>query len=173
MGRELAAFVTAIKQGIDVFDQIRQVGRALIDQITETMMLVEPTHVVIAGTSRGGISALHVMSTDDRVQAAALVCPVTDLSKLSEFAQLQGLSMYDDAHAMSLLNKVANRPIWMTINQVDDRVDAQACITFAQALTQINPHQPKPVILPGSGHVMPLDAYEQGGEFLLNWINSG
>ena len=62
MGRELQAFVTAMEQGIDVFGQIREAGRALIDHVTQTMMLVEPAHVVIAGTSRGGISALHVMS---------------------------------------------------------------------------------------------------------------
>lgn len=170
MGRELAAFVTAMELGIDVFDQIRQVGRTLIDHVVETQMLVEPRHVVIAGTSRGGISALHVMSNDDRIQAGALVCPVTDLSKLAEFSHLTGNPLFADAHAMALTDKLANRPVWITINQVDQRVDANACIAFAHVLSQSNPHQPSPVILPGSGHVLPLEAYEQGGCYLRDWI---
>ncbi|MAX23008.1 MAG: hypothetical protein CMJ19_00775 [Phycisphaeraceae bacterium] len=170
MGHELEAFVTAIKQDIDVFGQIRQVGKALIDHVTETMMFVEPRHVVIAGTSRGGISALHVMSVDDRVQAAALVCPVTDLSRLTEFEQLAGNPLYEPSHAMSLLEKVCDRPIWITINESDERVDEKACMAFADALVAQNPIHPKPVIWPESGHAVPLEAYELGGEYLRDWI---
>jgi predicted esterase len=170
MGHELQAFVTAMQQGIDVFGQIRQVGKTLIDHVTETMMLVEPRHIVIAGTSRGGISALHVMSVDDRVQAAALVCPVTDLSKLSEFEQLDGNPLADDSHAMSLLGKVSDRPIWITINQSDERVDEKACLAFADALSEKKDHHPKPVIWPETGHAVPLEAYELGGAFLRDWI---
>ncbi|HAI12798.1 MAG TPA: hypothetical protein DCM28_13905 [Phycisphaerales bacterium] len=170
MGRELEAFVTAMQQGIDVFGQIRKVGQKLIDHVTETMMLVEPNHVVIAGTSRGGISALHVMSNDDRIQAAALVCPVTDLSRLSEFSKLTGNPLFNQSHAMSLMDTVVDRPIWITINQSDERVDEKACLSFAQALAQKNLQQPTPVIWPDTGHAVPLQAYEQGGEFLRDWI---
>ena len=159
-------------QGIDVFGQIREAGRALIDHVTQTMMLVEPAHVVIAGTSRGGISALHVMSEDHRIQAAALVCPVTDLSRLSEFSPLSGNPLFERAHAMSLLDKVADRPIWITINHTDERVDEQACLSLAQALSQKNHQQPNPVIWPESGHAVPMQAYEQGGEFLRDWIET-
>lgn len=169
MGHELEGFVHAMELGIDVFGQIRDVGKALIDHITETQMLVEPDKVVIAGTSRGGISALHVMAGDPRIQAAALVCPVTDLSKLSEFSHLQGLSHFDQAHAMSLLDQVASRPIWMTINQVDKRVDEKSCLEFANALAEFSPDHPKPVVWPESGHAVPLEAYEQGGTFLRDW----
>ncbi len=170
MGHELQAFFAAMKQGIDVFGQIRQAGQALIDHVTETMMLVEPKHVVIAGTSRGGISALHVMSADERVQAAALVCPVTDLSRLTEFEQLTGNPLYDRSHAMSLLEKVSNRPIWITINESDERVDEKACLAFADALAEQHPIHPKPVIWPESGHAVPLEAYALGGEHLRDWI---
>lgn len=172
LGREFQAFVKAMEQGIDVFGQIRQAGRALIDHVTQTMMLVEPTRVVIAGTSRGGISALHVMSIDTRIQAAALVCPVTDLSRLTEFTHLTGNPLFEQSHAMSLLDKVADRPIWITINQSDERVDEQACFAFADALTERTTHHPKPVIWPESGHAVPLEAYEQGGTFLRDWIAS-
>lgn len=170
MGRELNAFVKAIQQGIDVFDQIRQVGKALIDHVTETLMLTEPQNVVIAGTSRGGISAINVMSIDARIQAAALVCPVTDMSRLREFAHLAGNPLFDGAHAMSHLEAIGKRPVWMTINHVDDRVDADACQAFAKALKQQNPSQPDPKILPGEGHFMPVGVYEQGGNFLRDWI---
>ena len=170
MGRELEGFVKAMEAGIDVFGQIRAVGKALIDHVVHTQMLVDPDRIVIAGTSRGGISALHVMSEDSRVQAAALVCPVTDLTKLREFSHLHGLAHFDQSHAFALLEQVANRPIWMTINHIDERVDEKACLEFADALEKYPADHPKPVIWPETGHAVPLQAYELGGTFLRDWI---
>jgi dienelactone hydrolase len=89
--------------------------------------------VAVCGTSRGGFMAVHFTAAEPRVRCVAAFAPVTELSALSEFA---GMEKHAGTIALDLrrqADKLAGRPIWMCIGNLDERVDTDRAIAFSRA----------------------------------------
>lgn len=166
LGDGLDGWAAAFAAGHRVFDRAIATGSALIDAWFERTSPSGP--VLIAGVSRGALVAFHLYAADARIAAAAGFAPVTDLLALREFAALSGSARVHEANALALAPRLRDRPLLMTINEADERVDTAACIAFFDALggaSHPRPHRLR--IDPGSGHTVPDAAYHDGANWLL------
>lgn len=88
--------------------------------------------VSIIGQSRGGYVAITCAAYDDRFRRVALLRPVTDLARLSEFADFrldQALFGTDQ-----FVPYLSDRPVLVRIGRNDQRVGTDAAIAFAEAV---------------------------------------
>jgi dienelactone hydrolase len=151
-GSGLVGMAAAIADGNDVFRDVRAAGRALVDWAVREG-LCRTTDVLVCGTSRGGLAALHVMAGDERIAACAAICPVTYLPALSEFAALAGNRIIEESNAEVLVPALAARPVFLAMGERDPRVDSDRCFRFHARLTAVSRIR-KPVLFtaPGESH---------------------
>ena len=131
-GDGLVGIAAAMASGLDVFADIRETGRALIDHAVRDGLV--QSGVVLNGISRGGLSALHVTAGDSRVLACAAHAPVTRLSTLTEFRDLTGTDLVNTSDAFALVDRLADRPVFLAMGESDPRVSAEYCFQFYAAL---------------------------------------
>ena len=177
-GGGLAGWAAAARAGVDVFGDIRDTGRALIDLCLQHGLAREEA-IVLSGTSRGALAALHVMSADTRVLAAAVHWPVTHLPALREFSGLEANPIIERANAQALLPNLADRHVFIAIGSVDPRVDAAACARLYEGLRSLAAtNAPELFTGPGATHAkscadphpgrFPMETgYHAGAGFLL------
>jgi S-formylglutathione hydrolase FrmB len=77
----------------------------------------------VFGTSRGAFAAFHLASVDPRFKAIVALSPVTDLSVISEFANVQDEAIKFTKESQKLFaERLYKRPIYMSIGPEDKRV---------------------------------------------------
>lgn len=139
----------------------------------------DPHRVAACGASRGGFIALHFAANDPRVRCVFAFSPVTDLMALSEFAGVEGDSgALRLATSLALVNsaeKLAGRPIWMTIGDYDLRVSTDDTIAFSRRLVEVSIAKGKPAnvelhVMTNLDHSVPPDAPEQAAAWILTKI---
>lgn len=96
--------------------------------------MADPARIAAAGTSRGGFLAFHAAAGNPRIRAVAAFAPVTDLLALIEFA---GQDRNPLARRLALVNAaktLADRAVWITISNADERVGTGKAVDFARIL---------------------------------------
>jgi len=131
-GTDLPGMAAAMEDGHDVFAQAGRIGHALIDAALQEGM--GANGVVVFGTSRGGLAALHIMGNDARVTACAVNAPLTYVPAPSELSHLADNPTVQGANALALVPRLRNRAIFMAIGMCDPRVGAEHCFEFHAAL---------------------------------------
>lgn len=170
-GEGLVGMAAAIAAGDDVFAAVREIGVGFIDLVVREGLAGEHD-VLISGTSRGGLAALHVMSADARVHACAVHAPLTHIPVPEEFAHLSQNEIVTRSNATALVPDLADRPISIDIGTSDPRVSAEECLKFHAALSAASRRVP-PVLFtaPGESHgagTFPSEAaYHAAAGFLL------
>jgi dienelactone hydrolase len=166
----LDGMAAAIEAGEDVFADVRETGKALLDALS-AQGLMPAGFALLNGVSRGGLSALHVMAADPRVLACALHAPVTDLPTLREFSRLKGHPVVEQSNAAALVDRLADRPLFIAIGCADARVGAERCFDFHARLCAVARAVP-PVLftMPGASHAKDFSedlGYQAAAAFLL------
>lgn len=138
--------------------------------------LADPTRVAVAGTSRGGLLALHFAAHDSRIRAVALFSAVTDLTVLREFKGLEGNAVTQSLAAGNLVDQLAGRPIWHCIGNHDLRVGTRESCAFSDALVmraqQLQRAAPVEIhIMESEGHRTPRDAWDLAAAWLGKQLN--
>lgn len=169
-GEGLPGIARAIARGEDVFADFRAVGRAFAD-LCIVRGLVAPGRILVSGTSRGGLCALHLMADDPRIAAAAAHVPVTHLPTLAEFRELAGNPIVARSNAEALIPALADRAVFLAIGSSDPRVSAERCFEFHARLRAASRCRP-PVLFRAEGQShggdYPAEAgYHAGAAFLL------
>jgi len=139
----------AIQAGVDIFKDTRETATAFIDLMIERGLAME-NNIVLDGTSRGGLMALHVFSEDERVLAVSIHAPRTYIPKLIEFSHLADNPIIQRSNAEALIPKLANKPLFIAIGSSDERIGAECCFDFyakLRAACKIN----HPVLFTGPG----------------------
>lgn len=162
---QLSAMARAHSEGKRAFGLMADVAAAVFDLAIERGY-VNADRIFAAGVSRGALSAMHVAAADKRVQACAGVAPVTHLPALREWGGMEDVNMVKRESAMSLLDALVDRPLYMVINDVDERVDAEQCKAFAQAVNAAGGNATLK-ILDAEGHGCDPMEYRYTGEWLL------
>ena len=105
----------------------------------------DPARLVVSGPSRGGFMALHSAAADPRLRIAVAFAPVTDLLALREFHGMADPAPARSLDVMQLLDKLADRLVWVSIGHKDDRVGSQHAIDFTLRLMELSPGHKKPM----------------------------
>ena len=166
----LTGMAQAVVRGEDVFADIKATATALIDRCL-AVGFAEGGGILLSGTSRGGLAALHAMSADSRVLACAVFAPVTRLPVLIEFRELSDTPIVARSNAESLIPRLADRPVFTAIGTEDPRVGADDCRRFHARLLAASTRTP-PVLFcaEGTSHgdtYPPGPGYQAGAAFLL------
>ena len=158
-GGGLGSWANKAKAGVDVFKEIRDTGKALIDFCIERKLAKEDM-IVISGVSRGGLAALHIMAADARVLAVSVQSSMTYNPALQEFTGLEDNPIIQRGNAESLIPQLANRPILVAIGSADPRVSAEHSFTFYARLRAVaTTIQPELYTAPGASHKLGAGSY--------------
>lgn len=136
----------------------------------------DPARIAACGTSRGGFMALQFTAFDSRVKCAAAFAPVTDLTALREFKGAEGNSLVASLALRNQAAALATRPVWIVIGDRDARVDTDAAIAFARAVTatalaqNANPQTELHVLPEPNGHTTPAGAPEAAAAWIVRHI---
>jgi hypothetical protein len=153
--------------GEDLLIEFGNVAKAVIDACIERK-LARPGHIVTSGTSRGGLGALHILASDDRVSGVAMLAPVTHLPALTEFKAIESSPIVQHSSAAALVDKVAGRAVCITMNTNDTRVSSERCLQFYSLLRSKYPSSRLGLWTHiADGHGMPDPGYQYGAGFLL------
>lgn len=171
-GEGLTGMAAAFAAGRRPFDRAVAAGTALIDAWFERHP--ESGAIVVSGVSRGALVALHLYAAESRITAAAAFAPVTDLLALREFDGLADSRLVHAASAIEIAPVLTNRPLFVSINQDDQRVDTAACVAFvdALALDSGSVEMVRVRIDPGQGHSVTDEAYREGSRWLLDYATT-
>ncbi len=118
----------------------------------------DPEKVAVAGTSRGGFIAMHVAAADTRIRCAIGFAPVTDLTELTEFADLKENTLAKSLSLSNVAAKLSGRPIWVCIGNNDERVNTDRAIEFTRKVVAASVARKKPTsteLIDVELHVMP------------------
>lgn len=158
-GKGLEGQAAAIKAGVDIFNDMRETTSAFIDLMIERGLARENA-IVIDGTSRGGLMALHVYSEDNRVLAVSIHSSITYMPHLTEFCDLADNPIIQRSNAEALIPKLANKPLFIAIGSSDERIGAQHCFDFyAKLRAQSSINQPVLFTGPGPSHNLSPGSY--------------
>jgi dienelactone hydrolase len=123
--------------------------------------------VAACGTSRGGFCALHFAAGDRRIRTVVCVSPVTNLLALREFIGVDKVQV-QRFNVDALAEKLANKSIWISIGDDDQRVSTADCIATVAKLKSAaaNPQSIELVVKPTKGHEPIKNAYSLAAEFV-------
>ena len=151
-GEGIEGWANSIKAGIDVFADIRATGTTLIDLCLERDLAYGET-IVIDGTSRAGLAALHILSAESRITAAAIHAPVTYIPAVTEYHGTEENLMVKRSNASALVPKLADKPLFIAIGSSDVRVGAEHCFEFYAGLRAVCKQNPPQLFTgPGPSH---------------------
>lgn len=163
-----------LANGIDcVGNFVSQAKSALKFAIHEG--LIDPDRVAAAGLSRGGFLAAHFAASSEKIRYLLGFAPLTRLSKIKEFDELQD---HPHVRALDLENlafDLSNRHIRLYIGNRDTRVGTTDCFEFAMSLVarahekKIRSPQIELIISPSigqMGHGTSPEIFAQGAEWI-------
>ena len=169
----LSGWAHRVKNGEDLMKPFVKRCRDVLDWLVAEKY-TDPDRIAVGGTSRGGFCALHFGAADPRVKAIVCISPVTNPLVLREFA---GVTPDRTAgiDVRSLADKLAGRPIWISIGNHDERVGTDDCIAacrrFVAASRKKQPAALSPVeliIAPSKGHSAIDKAYTRAARFIVD-----
>lgn len=168
----LAGWRRRLERREPLMDDFARRARAVLDDAVQRGWC-DPARIAASGTSRGGFCALHLARTDRRIRAVVGFAPVTDLAPLDEFIEIQ---VSPDLQALAMSNyadALADRRIWITIGNRDERVDTARAVQFCDAVVEaaarrgIAPAAAVELSVTASpGHSTPPDAHRRAAEWL-------
>lgn len=141
--------------------------------------VTDPERVAAAGTSRGGFLAIHFAAHDPRVKAAAGFAPVTDLAALSEFRGKLDHPLVKNLSLKNQAEKLAGRPVWIIIGDVDERVGTHHAIELASRLSTLAKEKKVAssvslhVMSEPRGHTTPKGASKLAADWVYRHLSGG
>ena len=136
-GLGITGFNNMYEHGIDVFSQVTDECKAVLDAVIEKRM-AKAGNIGILGTSRGGYIALRAFAADARIKCASCICPVTGWEYLSEFSANKDKEEVLNLRLDNFAHKMVGRAVHLAIGGHDDRVSTESCLRFYLRLCDEN-----------------------------------
>ncbi len=166
----LAGWRYRIDRGEDPLAEFKDRLGRVIDELVNRGF-ANPQQIAICGVSRGGFAAMHFAASEPRIKSIVCYAPVTDLRVLREFKGTEQSRLVQQLSLFSEAEQLADRPLFITVGDRDDRVSTEKVIEFARLLsaTSARKHVPCQVelhVCPADGHRAPADAAEHSAAWL-------
>ncbi|WP_428306538.1 alpha/beta hydrolase family protein [Lacipirellula sp.] len=166
---EIKGWRQRVDGGENFMDEFTTRASRVLDYLIKEQY-TDPARVAACGTSRGGFSACHFAIADPRVKCVAAYIPVADLRSLREFEGAQDSPLLDSLSLIRCADKLADRGVWISIGDRDERVSTDRAIELARALSAAAKGPSRNIQLHVSsvdGHAIPPDAARTSAA----WIN--
>lgn len=168
---EIKGWRQRVDAGENVMEEFTTRASHVLDYLVEKQY-ADPERVAACGTSRGGFSACHLAIADPRIKCVATYIPVADLRYLREFKGAESSPVLAALSLTQCADKLADRGVWISIGDRDERVNTDNAIEFARALsTSAANNKSRNIELHVSsieGHATPPDAARASAV----WIDS-
>jgi dienelactone hydrolase len=172
---ELQGWRARVEKGGDLIGEFNLRARSVLDHLIREGY-ADPNQIAACGNSRGGFLAYHFAAAEPRIKAVAGFSPVTNLPALREF---EGMAQHEGTKKLALVEqatRLADRPVWLSIGNHDERVSTDDAITFARRVTAA--HQARPeskdlpsrvtlIVGPSRGHSMIDNAHRLAADWFL------
>jgi len=178
----LAGWAAGVSKGEAVFPEFVSKVSQVLDYLIR-QGYTDPQKVAVAGISRGAFAAMHVAAADPRFRCAIGFSPVTDLIELGEFAELKNNQLARSLSLTEIAEKLAGRPLWVSIGNNDARVGTDKAIEFTRKVIAASVAQKKPTssevidvelhVMPWPGHGRPVSAHDAAAAWLLARMGEG
>ena len=168
---ELAGWAARTAADEDIVATFQERVNDVVEHLISTGV-ADSTRIAAAGTSRGGFMACHATAGNPRIRSVAVFAPVTNLAALREFAGLEDNQMVRRLALVNAVERLADRAVWITIGNADDRVDTDKAVALARALARAAtalglPPRITLQVLPVPGHVSLAEWHDQA----VTWLD--
>jgi len=165
-GEGIVGMCAAVIGGADPFIQFIGQAQAVIDACLRQG--VGTGGIFACGVSRAGYCALRLAAADQRIDGVAGLAPVVDWRALREFAAVRAQPTVAALDLNHWAAQLANRPVFMSIGNHDDRVGSDHCVRLALRLLALE----EPSVARASA--LQLHVVEDAGHGLSNpWRTAG
>lgn len=166
----LAAWRTRIEKGDDLVGDFNRKCTQVLDYLVAEKY-ADPARAAAAGISRGGFLALHWAAAEPRVRCVAAFSPVTELLALREFDGMKPGDAAERLNVGRLASKLADRPIWVVIGNVDERVGTERAMRFTRAVVRAAVDQKHAALVElhvttTPGHTTPAAAHDDAAAWV-------
>jgi dienelactone hydrolase len=166
----LAAWRVRIDAGENPLKELNARITSVIDHLA-TANYTDPARLGVCGVSRGGFAALHASAADARLRCVVLYSPVTSLSALLEFQDIEQTKLLRELDLANIIDSLRERDIWLTIGDHDERVDTDAAVQFARRLSDASAIRKAPGrielrVCPAEGHTTPAGAAQESSKWV-------
>lgn len=130
----LDGWADAVRQGEDFVSD----NNARMQEILEYLInkgYVDEKNIAVCGTSRGGYLALQFAANEERVKSAIVFAPVTELSELKEFVNIDQGKLVEPFLLNGKIAELAKKKVWMVIGDNDQRVGTDQAIQLARNIS--------------------------------------
>jgi dienelactone hydrolase len=174
--KELAGWRHRVDAGEDPMADLARRVKSVLDYLIAERYS-DPERIAACGTSRGGFSALHVAAADPRIKCVAAYSPVSDLKALREFKGAEQSPLVKQLAVANHADRLAGRAVWIAIGDQDQRVDTDASIALARALSTAAARKKLPRhvelhVTPADGHNTPADAPQQSAAWITRILGT-
>lgn len=132
---EIEGWRQRVDAGENIMEEFTTRASHVLDYLVEEQYS-DPERVAACGTSRGGFSACHFAIADPRIKCVATYIPVADLRYIREFKGAESSPVLASLSLKQCADKLANRAVWISIGDRDERVNTDNAIEFARALSK-------------------------------------
>lgn len=159
-----------MEEGDSVFPAFTAKASSVLDYLIQTGY-THPEKVVSAGSSRGAFAALHFAAADPRVHCTAALIPVTKLLALYEFKGMENNELVNSMEVENLAEKLAGRPVWVSIGHSDERVSTDDAISFTRKLVKTAHSRGKAsdvtlYVYPAEGHSCTAESQQRAAAWI-------
>jgi dienelactone hydrolase len=166
----LAAWRTRIERGDDLVGDFNRKCTEVLDYLVAERY-ADPARAAAAGISRGGFLALHWAAAEPRVRCVAAFSPVTELMALAELFGAKDPQRVEMLDLRRVAAKLADRPIWVTIGNNDERVGTDRAIAFTRDVVRAAAGEKRPALVElhittTPGHSTPVAAHDEAAAWV-------
>jgi pimeloyl-ACP methyl ester carboxylesterase len=134
---ETLGWVKRIGSGENIITPFKKKVNDVIDHLIRRNV-IDPKRLAATGTSRGGFMAFHAAAGNPAIRAVAALAPVTDYRQVSEFADHIDNPLVHEMILDHSVESLADRWLWITVGNNDDRVGSTSVVNFVNLLTAEN-----------------------------------
>ena len=163
---ELAGWAVRVKAGEDIVAAFQRRVNDVVEHLV-AMGITDAARLAAAGTSRGGFMAFQAAACNPRIRAVAAFSPVTDLLALNEFAGQEENPLVKRLTLINVADNLADRAVWITIGDADERVNTAKAVAFAHALPRVTLR-----VLPTPGHFSPPEWHDEAAQWMAEVCGS-
>lgn len=169
-----------LASGKNIMEEFVDICIQILDFLIHKNYL-EPSHIGVAGLSRGAYIATQLAAKDERIRTILGFAPLTRLDTMKDFEEVAHAHLISTLSLESLIPKLINKTVRYYIGNYDTLVGTPYCFSFIHSLSKNSYNQkhrfpPVELIIYPSighkGHGTPPEIFHSGSSWLAKMMSN-